>query len=137
MQTKQKARLAARHQQAMSTHLGHVIETTERYTMWLTEGIAGAKQSTTDQEIPDKEIVKDEKSKDKIDSLNESDAEFLVSISTYLVSLYYGPFVASLINVIMSVSILFVYVEVGLITLITTILMFLYLLYFVLTHLIG
>uniref|UniRef100_A0A0X3NT99 Helicase domino n=1 Tax=Schistocephalus solidus TaxID=70667 RepID=A0A0X3NT99_SCHSO len=41
VQAKQKVRLTAKHQQAMNTHLGHVIETTEKYTLWLTEGITG------------------------------------------------------------------------------------------------
>ncbi|CDI98275.1 helicase [Echinococcus multilocularis] len=77
VQTKQKARLTARHQQAMSTHLGHVIETTERYTMWLTEGIIGAKQPTvTDQEASDKETARNEKAKEAEPS-KESDAEFV------------------------------------------------------------
>ncbi|KAL5108649.1 Helicase domino [Taenia crassiceps] len=79
VQTKQKARLTARHQQAMSTHLGHVIETTERYTMWLTEGIIGVKQpAATDQEASDKETTRDEKTKEA-ESPRESDAEFVAN----------------------------------------------------------
>ncbi|VDN09493.1 unnamed protein product, partial [Dibothriocephalus latus] len=56
VQAKQKVRLTAKHQQAMNTHLGHVIETTEKYTLWLTEGITGASaiqsnpDATTDSE---------------------------------------------------------------------------------------
>ncbi|VDP89554.1 unnamed protein product [Echinostoma caproni] len=38
---KQQARLAVKRQQAITTHLGRVLETTEEYTRWLTEGIAG------------------------------------------------------------------------------------------------
>lgn len=79
MQTKQKARLTARHQQAMSTHLGHVIETTEKYTMWLTEGIAGAKQnSNSDLDTSeDKEAGKEDVITEPD---NESDVEFVVSV---------------------------------------------------------
>ncbi|VDM31077.1 unnamed protein product [Hydatigera taeniaeformis] len=77
VQTKQKARLTARHQQAMSTHLGHVIETTERYTMWLTEGMVGVKQQPTiDQEASDRETGKDEKT-ENAESPKESDADFV------------------------------------------------------------
>lgn len=74
----------------MSTHLGHVIETTERYTMWLTEGIIGVKQpSATDQEASDKETGRGEKSKD-VESPQESDAEFVVSILAAILSDFVG-----------------------------------------------
>ncbi|THD22460.1 Helicase domino [Fasciola hepatica] len=43
---KQQARLTVKRQQAMTTHLGRVLETTEEYTRWLTEGIAGAANAT-------------------------------------------------------------------------------------------
>lgn len=35
----------------MSTHLGHVIETTERYTAWLTEGITGKLEESNSAEV--------------------------------------------------------------------------------------
>uniref|UniRef100_A0A5K3FAE4 Helicase C-terminal domain-containing protein n=2 Tax=Mesocestoides corti TaxID=53468 RepID=A0A5K3FAE4_MESCO len=87
VQTKQKARLTARHQQAMSTHLGHVIETTERYTLWLTEGITGAKKpqqpttanSDTESEFPDKGLMEGDTPK-KNTSVEDSDVEFEAEI---------------------------------------------------------
>nr|CDS31584.1 helicase [Hymenolepis microstoma] len=81
VQTKQKARLSARHQQAMSTHLGHVIETTERYTMWLTEGIIGSKQNDQDAASKDKDAVKEENVATS-DAAIESDAEFVAEVDS-------------------------------------------------------
>ncbi|OON13340.1 protein, SNF2 family [Opisthorchis viverrini] len=45
---KQKARLSVKHQQAITSHLGRVLETTEEYTRWLTEGITGNKTKQMD-----------------------------------------------------------------------------------------
>ncbi|CAH8669868.1 unnamed protein product [Dicrocoelium dendriticum] len=38
---KQQVRLTAKRQQAITTHLGRVLETTEEYTRWLTQDMAG------------------------------------------------------------------------------------------------
>ncbi|KAF7256965.1 hypothetical protein EG68_06353 [Paragonimus skrjabini miyazakii] len=38
---KQQARLSVKRHQAITMHLGRVLETTEEYTRWLTDGIAG------------------------------------------------------------------------------------------------
>ncbi|CAH8442374.1 unnamed protein product [Schistosoma turkestanicum] len=43
VQAKQQVRLTAKRQQAISSHLGQVLETTEEYTRWLTEGITSCK----------------------------------------------------------------------------------------------
>lgn len=47
MHAKQQARLTVKRQQAITTHLGRVLETTEEYTRWLTEGIAGTANPQT------------------------------------------------------------------------------------------
>ncbi|CAH8441587.1 unnamed protein product [Heterobilharzia americana] len=43
VQAKQQVRLTAKRQQAICSHLGQVLETTEEYTRWLTEGITTSK----------------------------------------------------------------------------------------------
>lgn len=50
---KQQFRLNAKHQEAMTTHLGKVIETTEKYTEWLTEDL---KSNSFNDQV---ELVKD------------------------------------------------------------------------------
>lgn len=67
----------------MTTHLGHVIETTERYTMWLTEGIAGSKQQQGDSDGESKstreqDSEQEKPKKEKDTTPVESDAEFEV-----------------------------------------------------------
>ncbi|XP_018648130.1 putative helicase [Schistosoma mansoni] len=47
VQAKQQVRLTAKRQQAISSHLGQVLETTEEYTRWLTEGITSSKPEKT------------------------------------------------------------------------------------------
>ncbi|CAH8472299.1 unnamed protein product [Schistosoma bovis] len=47
VQAKQQVRLTAKRQQAISSHLGQVLETTEEYTRWLTEGITSSKPKKT------------------------------------------------------------------------------------------
>ncbi|KAK4472694.1 hypothetical protein MN116_003923 [Schistosoma mekongi] len=47
VQAKQQVRLTAKRQQAISSHLGQVLETTEEYTRWLTEGITSSKPIQT------------------------------------------------------------------------------------------
>lgn len=70
----------------MTTHLGHVIETTERYTVWLTEGITGAKQQQaltntgdSDTESTKKTVTPEEDSSKKENmGVDDSDVEFKV-----------------------------------------------------------
>lgn len=64
----------------MSTHLDNVIETTEKYTEWLTEGIVGSKANDQESSSKDKEEEATSVSEVPIDS----DAEFVVSIRRVL-----------------------------------------------------
>ncbi|CAH8828941.1 unnamed protein product [Trichobilharzia szidati] len=51
VQAKQQVRLTAKRQQAISSHLGQVLETTEEYTRWLTEGITNSKSTQNSNTI--------------------------------------------------------------------------------------
>lgn len=103
--------MTAKRQQAISSHLGQVLETTEEYTRWLTEGITGAKTKRDDLLDHDESVLENtsdnndcagiKKKKRRLDNEliqdskegeNISDEEFTVSI------LFYGRLAYSKIN---------------------------------------
>lgn len=59
VRAKHQARLTAKRQQAITTHLGRVLETTEAYTRWLTEDISGKKNAAGDDSQPAGESTSD------------------------------------------------------------------------------
>ncbi|KAL3312937.1 hypothetical protein Ciccas_008468, partial [Cichlidogyrus casuarinus] len=68
VKAKHQVRMAAKRQQAMTSHLGQVLETTEEYTKWLTEGITGKNENNSSS--PNQNKVKAKVSQ------NDSDDEF-------------------------------------------------------------
>ncbi|KAH8853060.1 Helicase domino [Schistosoma japonicum] len=84
VQAKQQVRLTAKRQQAISSHLGQVLETTEEYTRWLTEGITSSKPMQTNVSINsyvdnnESENVPYHGQPDSKSPVKESDDEFTV-----------------------------------------------------------